>query len=356
MFPADAVRCPSFLGWAEQVLSGAGGIGPPLQALAARSGPAWPRTRQHELGRGGKAVTERFPGPGPGPPVGVSTRRLHPPSTVPPARPLGSCLILPGPRTHKAVPMPRVGLTTDRLVEAAAELADEVGFDNVSISALARRFGVKDASLYSHVRNLRELRTRLALLVGGEMIDRIAVAVVGLAGKEALVAFAGAYREYALRHPGRYAATQIRIDQEIDRELAAQSPAPRRTAEITYGMLRAYDLDEPDLTDAVRCCAAPFTGTARWRQPAASAHPGTCSVLGTRPSTPCTWPWSTGRERPTPATPVADALRHGVLRQRPFSVRPRTSAYGHPACAPPGSRRGRRAPHPSLAGTGTSRG
>ncbi|OQR59457.1 TetR family transcriptional regulator [Streptomyces maremycinicus] len=156
--------------------------------------------------------------------------------------------------------MPRVGLTTDRLVEAAAELADEVGFDKVSISALARRFGVKDASLYSHVRNLRELRTRLALLVGGEMIDRIAVAVVGLAGKEALVAFAGAYREYALRHPGRYAATQIQLDEELDRELAAASPVPRRTAEITYGMLRAYGLDEPDLTDAVRLLRSTFHG------------------------------------------------------------------------------------------------
>ncbi|MFI5796589.1 TetR/AcrR family transcriptional regulator [Streptomyces sp. NPDC051677] len=156
--------------------------------------------------------------------------------------------------------MPRVGLTTDRLVEAAAEVADEVGFDNVSISALARRFGVKDASLYSHVKNLRELRTRLALLVGGEMIDQIAAAVAGLAGKDALVAFAGAYREYALRHPGRYAATQIRIDDEIDQELAAESPVLRRTAEITYGMLRAYGLDEPDLTDAVRLLRSTFHG------------------------------------------------------------------------------------------------
>ncbi|MDX3244371.1 TetR/AcrR family transcriptional regulator [Streptomyces sp. ME18-1-4] len=156
--------------------------------------------------------------------------------------------------------MPRVGLTTDRLVEGAAELADEVGFDNVSISALARRFGVKDASLYSHVKNLRELRTRLALLVGGEMIDQIAAAVVGLAGKDALVAFAGAYREYALRHPGRYAATQIRIDDELDQELAAGSPVLRRTVDITYGMLRAYGLDEPDITDAVRLLRSTFHG------------------------------------------------------------------------------------------------
>jgi AcrR family transcriptional regulator len=152
--------------------------------------------------------------------------------------------------------MARAGLSAERVVVAAAELADEVGFDQVSISALARRFGVRDASLYSHVRNLQDLRTRLALYAGGELIDRIAAAVAGRAGKEALTAFAGAYRDYALAHPGRYAATQIRIDQA----LIADSPTLRRTAQITYGMLRAYGLAEPDLTDAVRLLRSTFHG------------------------------------------------------------------------------------------------
>jgi AcrR family transcriptional regulator len=150
----------------------------------------------------------------------------------------------------------RAGVSVERLVVAAAELADEVGFEEVTLSALARRFGVKDASLYAHVRGLRELRTRLALFAGGEMIDEIADAVAGRAGREALAAFAGAYREYALRCPGRYAAMQIRIDPEV----VPDSPAMRRTAEITYGMLRAYGLDEPDLTDAVRLLRATFHG------------------------------------------------------------------------------------------------
>ncbi|MCC8454711.1 TetR/AcrR family transcriptional regulator [Streptomyces rochei] len=152
--------------------------------------------------------------------------------------------------------MPRAGLTTDRVVAAAADLADATGFDNVTVSALARHFGVKDASLYTHVRNLRDLRVRVALLAGGELIDEIAAAVAGRAGKEALAAFAGAYRSYALRHPGRYAATQIRMDQA----LVADSPALRRTAEITHGMLRAYGLTEPDLTDAVRLLRSTFHG------------------------------------------------------------------------------------------------
>ncbi|MGW0993957.1 TetR/AcrR family transcriptional regulator [Streptomyces sp. NPDC002523] len=152
--------------------------------------------------------------------------------------------------------MARAGLTVDRLVAAAAELADEAGFESVTLSALARRFGVKDASLYSHVRSLNDLRTRLALYAGGELIDRIAEAVAGRAGKDALTAFANAYRAYALEHPGRYAATQIPIDQS----LIADTPALRRTADITYGMLRAYDLDEPDLTDAVRLLRSTFHG------------------------------------------------------------------------------------------------
>lgn len=152
--------------------------------------------------------------------------------------------------------MPRAGLTADLLVTAAADLADEAGFDNVTLSALARRFGVKDASLYSHVRNIQDLRTRLALYAGAELIDRIAPAVAGRSGKEALAAFADAYREYALHHPGRYAATQIPMDQT----LVAEAPAFRRTAEITYGMLRAYGLEEPDLTDAVRLLRSTFHG------------------------------------------------------------------------------------------------
>ncbi|MEU9353156.1 TetR-like C-terminal domain-containing protein [Streptomyces griseoloalbus] len=152
--------------------------------------------------------------------------------------------------------MPRAGLTADRLVAAAADLADEAGYENVTLSALARRFGVKDASLYAHVRGLHDLRTRMALLAGGELIDRIAAAVAGRSGKEALAAFAGAYREYALTHPGRYAAAQLRLDQT----LVADSPALRRTAEVTYGLLRAYGLEEPDLTDAVRLLRSTFHG------------------------------------------------------------------------------------------------
>jgi AcrR family transcriptional regulator len=151
---------------------------------------------------------------------------------------------------------PRAGITPERLVSAAADLADEVGFNNITVSALARSFGVKDASLYSHIKNLDDLRKRVAIRAAGEFADRIGAAVAGRAGKDALVAFAHAYRDFALEHPGRYAATNTRLAQEV----AAEAPGFQRTVELTYGMLRAYELEEPDFTDAVRMLRSAFHG------------------------------------------------------------------------------------------------
>ncbi len=95
---------------------------------------------------------------------------------------------------------PRVGLTTERLTRAGAELADEVGFEQVTVSELARRFDVKVASLYSHVKNSHDLKTRIALLALEELADRAADALAGRAGKDALVALANVYRDYAREH------------------------------------------------------------------------------------------------------------------------------------------------------------
>ncbi|HEY0451387.1 TetR/AcrR family transcriptional regulator [Actinophytocola sp.] len=151
--------------------------------------------------------------------------------------------------------MVRAGLTTEGLTQAAAELADEVGFENVTVSAVARRFGVKDASLYSHLKNLRDLRVRVALLALAELADRVAAALAGRAGKDALVAFANAYRDYAKQHPGRYAAAQLELD-----PATAVASAAGRHSEMTRAILRGYHLPEPDQTDAIRLLHSTFHG------------------------------------------------------------------------------------------------
>jgi AcrR family transcriptional regulator len=151
--------------------------------------------------------------------------------------------------------MVRAGLTAERLARAGAELADEVGFDQVTVSEVARRFDVKVASLYSHVTSSHDLKTRIALLALEELADRGAAALAGRAGKDALTALANVYRDYAREHPGRYAAAQLRLDPET----AASSAGPRH-AQMTRAVLRGYDLTEPDQTHAVRLLGSVFHG------------------------------------------------------------------------------------------------
>lgn len=151
--------------------------------------------------------------------------------------------------------MARAGLTADRLVRAGAELADEIGFDKVTVSALARRFGVKDASLYSHIKSAQDLKERVAMLALAEMADVVAEALAGRAGKDALVAFANAYRAYATLHPGRHAAAQLRLSPEL-----LQASAAKRHSDMTRALLRGYGLAEPDQTDAIRMLHSTFYG------------------------------------------------------------------------------------------------
>ncbi|MFY0407639.1 TetR/AcrR family transcriptional regulator [Solicola sp. PLA-1-18] len=151
--------------------------------------------------------------------------------------------------------MARAGLTRDRVAQAGAELADEIGFDQVTVSELARRVGVRTASLYSHVRGSDDLRTEIALLALEEMADAAADAVAGRAGRDALVAFADVYRGYARAHPGRYAASHLRLD-----DATAAASAGVRHAEMTRAILRGYDLTGVDQTHGVRLIGSTVHG------------------------------------------------------------------------------------------------
>ncbi|GGR01289.1 TetR/AcrR family transcriptional regulator [Streptomyces aurantiogriseus] len=202
--------------------------------------------------------------------------------------------------------MARAGLTPERLAQAGAELADEVGFDQVTVSALARRFDVKVASLYSHVKNSQDLKTKIALLALEELADRGSAALAGRAGKDALTALANVYRDYAREHPGRYAAAQLRLSPEA----AAASAGPRHS-QMTRAILRGYDLTEPDETHAVRLLGSVFHGYVSLELAGGFSHstPGSqeswLRILDALDATLRNWP-TTGAGRGTTSATTVD--------------------------------------------------
>lgn len=151
--------------------------------------------------------------------------------------------------------MVRAGLSADRLVAAAAQIADQDGLAGVSISALARRFGVQPASLYSHVRGADDLLDRVTLLALDELRDRLSTALVGRSGRAALVAFADVHRDYARAHPGRWQAAQRRLSPEV-----AAGSAGVWIAGAARAIVGGYGLSTADETHAVRLLGSAING------------------------------------------------------------------------------------------------
>ncbi|MFI7659044.1 TetR/AcrR family transcriptional regulator [Micromonospora parva] len=152
--------------------------------------------------------------------------------------------------------MPRVGLNQQTVVREAARLADEVGFSQLTLAALASRLGVALPSLYKHVRGADALAQKLAVLATAELATEMTTAAVGRSGGDALRAMADAYRGYAHRHPGRYPATQ-RVPDPADPE---HVEAGERAVGAVVAVLRGYGLTGDDAVDATRALRSALHG------------------------------------------------------------------------------------------------
>ncbi|PFG32574.1 TetR family transcriptional regulator [Sanguibacter antarcticus] len=161
----------------------------------------------------------------------------------------------------------RAGITTERVALAGAELADEIGFDRVTVAEVARRFGVKTASLYSHVTSSADLSQNITLLALEEMADRAADAVAGRSRLDALAGLANAYRDYAREHPGRFAATLAALDPEI----VATSAGPRH-ARLIEAVLHGYELDRTAQVHAIRMLGSVVRGFITLEMSGSFAH------------------------------------------------------------------------------------
>ena len=58
---------------------------------------------------------------------------------------------------------PRIGLTLQKIVETAAEIADTNGIQEVTLASLAQRLGIRSPSLYNHVKGLQDVRKHLGI-------------------------------------------------------------------------------------------------------------------------------------------------------------------------------------------------
>lgn len=163
----------------------------------------------------------------------------------------------------------RIPLDQQRILDAAARLADTDGLENLTLTKVAAELGVQQPALYRHIESWQDL-LRLLSLRGRHMLgDTLAEAAIGVSGDEAVLAVGRAWRRIVLANPGLYAAT--------DRYPCAGDPeleeAVERIVSVIAQALNGFDLDEDHRVHAARALRSAFHGFAHLESGDGHPHP-----------------------------------------------------------------------------------
>ncbi len=100
--------------------------------------------------------------------------------------------------------MPKHGLTKEAVLDAAEALIEEHGIAHLTTGTLAKRLGIKPASLYNHIRSTEQIRCELAIRAIHTLSETLTCATKGKDRADACFALADAYRAFVRRSPGLY--------------------------------------------------------------------------------------------------------------------------------------------------------
>lgn len=143
---------------------------------------------------------------------------------------------------------PRVGLTTNIVVDTAMKIADKEGIGQLTLFRLSRELGVRSPSLYEHVEGMNGLVRLLRLRGLKIMVQQFQHAIMGFSGDEAIRRFADSFRSFVREHPAVYSLT-VEGDVSNDEEIRM---AAGEILDTIYAVLRIYGLSGDELIHATR--------------------------------------------------------------------------------------------------------
>ena len=152
--------------------------------------------------------------------------------------------------------MPRAGLNQDHLIDAAIQIADREGLEQLTLGAVAKQLGIKPPSLYNHVSGLDDLRKQMRLRALTLSASTLQKATMGKSGEDALFALAHAFRSFAKANPGLYATTLRTVEDEDD----AIKKAGYEILEVFLAVLSGFGLEGDDALHATRALRAAVGG------------------------------------------------------------------------------------------------
>jgi len=146
---------------------------------------------------------------------------------------------------------PRSNLTTQTVVQAAADLINAEGLEALSLGRLAKELGIRTPSLYNHIDGLPGLMRGLSILNARNLAERLNDDAIGKSGPELVRAVMQAMRNYIKESSGLYLSTvrasgrQAEVDPNLEQE-------ELRSVRIGLAAMASFGLEGDEAIHAVR--------------------------------------------------------------------------------------------------------
>jgi len=163
----------------------------------------------------------------------------------------------------------RVPLDQERVVDAAAAIADAEGLDALTLTRVAKELGVRQPALYRHVESYQDLLRLLSLRGREQLAAALGEAAIGVSGDEAVAEVGRAWRKAVMASPGLYEATD-RYPCAGDDEL---EEAVERIVGVIAQALAGFDLDDDHRVHAARALRSAFHGFCHLESGDGHPHP-----------------------------------------------------------------------------------
>ncbi len=144
----------------------------------------------------------------------------------------------------------RSGLTRAAIVDVAAALVDRDGFQQLTMTALAKKLGVQGPSLYNHVEGIDAVLADVQVRALAELASGLQRAAVGRTREQAIRAFAAVHYRFAIDHPGLY---DLAMSEAIDRERLAAAGEPAGSA--LTAVIESFGVADPTVDLSLTCLA-----------------------------------------------------------------------------------------------------
>ncbi len=151
----------------------------------------------------------------------------------------------------------KAGLSTDDVIDAAVEIADRDGLENLTLARLANDLGIRPPSLYNHIAGLDGLHRELALRASLHLNAAFSAACDGKGGDDSFRAMAAAYREFGHTHPGLFRSLLRAQTVSADERVWA---AAMDAIDPVSGVMEEVGFSGEDVIVARRICRAALSG------------------------------------------------------------------------------------------------